>query len=274
MSEVLVVIGAGGIGAAIARRLGPGRTVVIADFDQAALDRVGGELAGEGYEVRPHVVDVSRRESVAELAAAAADSGPITAVAHTAGLSPVQAQVPAILGVDLAGVAYFLDEFELVIAAGGAAVVIASMAGSLVAGHLPAEMETALASTPSDELLALPFLGGITEPAEAYAIAKRANQLRVRVACRSWGARGARVNSISPGVISTAMGRAELDGESGAVMREMIGSSGTGRIGTPADIAGAAAFLLGPEASYITGIDLLVDGGVVAATAGAAARRR
>ena len=95
--------------------------------------------------------------------------------------------------------------------------------------------------------------------------AKRGNQLRVRAAAPAWGARGARVNSLSPGVIATPMGEAELSGPTGEIMRQMIAGSPTGRIGTPHDIAAAVAFLVGPDAGFITGTDLLVDGGVVAA---------
>ena len=160
-----------------------------------------------------------------------------------------------------------LDEFGAVIAQGGAGVVIASMAGTMAAGQLPPEGEGALALTPADQLPSLPFLSSaaVPNPGAAYGIAKRANQLRVQAASLTWGKRGARVNSISPGVISTPIGQAELSGESGAMMQGMIDVSGTGRIGTPSDIAEAAAFLLGPSASFITGTDLLVDGGVIAA---------
>ncbi|SIO02739.1 SDR family oxidoreductase [Agromyces cerinus] len=262
--DVLVVIGVGGMGEAIARRQGTGRTVVLADFSQAALDRVGDALRGDGFEVVVHLVDVSSRTSVAALADAAGDLGRVTQVVHTAGLSPVQASRDAILAVDLLGTAHVLDEFERVIAPGGAGLVIASMAGHFLP-PLPPEVSHALATTPSDELLALPVLASIAEPAGAYSFAKHANHLRVRAASAGWGAKGARVNSISPGVISTPMGQQELAGESGAQMRAMIDGSGTGRVGTPYDIADAAAFLLGPDASFITGTDLRVDGGVVAA---------
>lgn len=267
MSDVLVVIGTGGMGEAIARRCGAGQQVLLADFDDAALERVATALAGDGFAVTTQQVDVSSRGSVAALAAAAAELGPVRHVVHTAGLSPQQAPAEAVLTVDLYGVAVSLEEFGKVIAPGGAGVVIASMAGSMTAGTLPAEMETALASTPADELLALPFLqeGALPNSGAAYGIAKRANQLRVQAASAEWGARGARVNSVSPGVISTPMGQLELASESGVGMRAMIDGSGTGRIGTSADIAGAAAFLLGPDATFITGTDLLVDGGVVAA---------
>ncbi len=265
--DVVVIIGIGGMGEAIARRQGPGRKLLVADFDAATLARVADALTGDGYDVESRRVDVGSPESVAELARAAAALGPVTQVVHTAGLSPTQASAEAILRVDLLGTAYVLKEFGAVIHPGGAAVVIASMAGTMAIGRLPAELETALATTPADALGDLPFLqsDAVADPGAAYSVAKRANQVRVQTASLAWGAREARVNSVSPGVIATPMGREELAGESGAGMRAMIDASGTGRAGTPADIAAATAFLLSPEASFITGTDLLVDGGVVAA---------
>lgn len=264
MSEVLVVIGAGGMGEAIARRLGSGRQVLLADFDVEVLDRVAAALDGDGYRVHARKVDVSQRNSVSSLAEQAAALGSVTALAHTAGLSPAQASTAAILAVDMVGVALVLEEFAKVVAPGGAGVVIASMAGAFAIGQLPAEAEAALATTVADDLLDLPFLDGLPNPGAAYSVAKRANQVRVQAASLAWGQRGARVNSISPGVISTVMGRRELAGESGSGMRAMVEASGTGRQGTAGDIAAAAAFLLGPDASFITGTDLLVDGGAVA----------
>ncbi|MFW0792973.1 SDR family oxidoreductase [Gordonia sp. CPCC 205515] len=265
-NEVVVVVGTGGMGVSIARRQAAGRTLVLTDFDEKALDAHTATLRGEGYDVSAQPVDVSSAESVAALAHHAASLGDVAQVVHTAGLSPVQAPTEAILKVDLLGVALSLDAFGEVIADGGAAVVIASMAGHMFP-PLPADQAKALATAPAAELLDLEFLQPdvITNPGHAYGIAKQANHFRVRAASRTWGARGARVNSISPGVISTAMGTAELGGESGDTMRGLIAMSGTGRVGTPTDIADAAAFLLGPTSSFITGADLLVDGGVVAA---------
>jgi NAD(P)-dependent dehydrogenase (short-subunit alcohol dehydrogenase family) len=265
VNDVLVVIGVGGMGQAIARRQGTGQTVLLADFNADALAAAADALRDDGYDVISRVVDVSSRESVSALAQEASALGRVTQVVHTAGLSPVQAPAAAILAVDLVGVALVLEEFGAVIAAGGAGVVISSMSGHML--PLPAEQEEALAQTPADELLALPFVSpeAVTHPGIAYAIAKHANHVRVRAASLAWGERGARINSISPGVISTPMGRQELASASGGFMRGLVEASGTGRLGTPEDIAAAAAFLLGDDSSFVTGTDLLVDGGVVAA---------
>jgi NAD(P)-dependent dehydrogenase (short-subunit alcohol dehydrogenase family) len=262
--NIVVVLGAGGMGLAVARRIGPGSTLVLADREEGRLKTVAETMQGEGHHVVAHVVDVSDEKSVRGLAADAAALGRITAVVHTAGLSPSQAPVAAILAVDLLGTALVLDAFAEVIAPGGAGVIIASMAGHLT--PVPPDLENLLATTPTSELLALPQLAAdvLADAGYAYGIAKRGNQLRVLAASRTWGARGARVNTISPGVISTPMGALELGGAVGAHIRGMIESSGTGRIGTPDDIAAAVAFLVGPDSTFITGADLLVDGGVVA----------
>lgn len=262
--EVLVVVGVGGMGQAIARRLGPGKTVLLADNNDATLSSVTDALVADGYEVQSQRVDVSAAESVHALADFAASLGTVTQLAHTAGLSPAQASAQAVMAVDLLGVALVLQEFGEVIAPGGAGVVIASMAGHLFP-PLTADQEKALAHNPPAELLDLEFISSVTESTFAYPIAKQANLIRVRAASAQWGERGARINSISPGIISTPMGQEELASAVGDGMRAMTAMSGTGRIGTPDDIAAAAAFLLGPQASFITGADLLVDGGVVAA---------
>jgi NAD(P)-dependent dehydrogenase (short-subunit alcohol dehydrogenase family) len=264
--EVLTIIGVGGMGHAIARRLSSGKTVLLADNNAAALASVAESLSADGHHVETHVVDVASSESVHGLAEHAATLGSVTQVAHTAGLSPSQASAEAILAVDLLGVALVLDEFGEVVAPGGAGVVIASMAGHMFP-PLTAEQEHALTHTPARELLQLEFVSPqkITEPGFAYGVAKQANHIRVRAASAHWGRRGARVNSISPGIISTPMGQQELASPVGDGMRAMIAASATRRIGTPDDIAAATAFLLGPDASFITGTDLLVDGGVIAA---------
>jgi NAD(P)-dependent dehydrogenase (short-subunit alcohol dehydrogenase family) len=265
-SDVLVVIGAGGMGRAIARRCGSGATLLLADVGEAALDSVAHALTDEGHRVQTQRTDVSDRASVRRLADAAASLGSVRAIAHTAGVSPVQAPADTVVAVDLLGVAYVLDELAAVVAPGGAAVVISSMAGHL-APALSAEDERALAQATLDELPALPCVQQAAKghPGLAYAFAKRATAIRVRAASVRWGRRGARVCSISPGIIATPMGRAELAGPTGALMDQMTRSSACQRLGTPDDVAAAAEFLLSQRAAFITGIDLLVDGGVVAA---------
>jgi NAD(P)-dependent dehydrogenase (short-subunit alcohol dehydrogenase family) len=260
------VIGVGGMGQAIVRRLGSGKSVLIADVDGDGLGVVTRALVQERHNVVAHQIDVSDPEAVGRLADAAAQRGPVRYVVHTAGLSPVQASAEAIIQVDLVGVALILEEFARVITSGGAGVIIASMAGHMAAPITP-EDEAGLAHTPARELTALPCVQAATscDSGLAYAFAKRANLLRVRAANVEWGRKGARVNSISPGVIATPMGEAELAGPVGGVMRSMIEASGTKRLGTPDDIAAAVDFLLSPQASFITGTDLLVDGGVVGA---------
>jgi NAD(P)-dependent dehydrogenase (short-subunit alcohol dehydrogenase family) len=264
--EVLTIIGVGGMGQAIARRLGSAKTVLLADNNEQTLTSVAEALAADGYQIESQRVDVTSPDSVHGLAEFAASLGNLAQLAHTAGLSPAQASAEALLAVDLLGVALVLDAFGEVIAPGGAGVVIASMAGHLFPPLSP-ENENALAHKRANELLDLDFVNRhrSSHPGIAYAFAKQANHIRVRAASTQWGRRGARINSISPGIISTAMGQLELASSVGDGMRSMIAMSGTGRIGTPDDIAAATEFLLGPHATFITGTDLLVDGGVVAA---------
>ena len=262
--EVLVVVGTGGMGLSTARRVGAGRVIMLADINQIGLEAAANALSADGHQVMTQHVDVTSRASVAAAADVAASSGRVTAVVHTAGLSPQQASADAVLAVDLLGVALTLDEFGRVIEPGGAGVVIASMAAHMYPALDP-DVQRQLAETPTDQLLSLDACSAITDSRQAYPFAKRANQIRVAAAASAWELRGARINCISPGVISTAMGRLELSGESGGLMQAMVDNAGMRRIGTPDDIAAAAEFLLGPAAGFITGVDLLVDGGVMAA---------
>ncbi len=262
--EVVVITGAGGMGLAIARRLGTGRHVVLADVIERALGDATRMLKGEGHQVHPVVTDVSDPGAVASLAAVAAGLGRIRTIVHTAGVSPVQASPDRIVLVDVIGTALLLDAFLPYAQAGTVAICIASMAGTMAS--LPAEDERGLATTPTAELASLSILDPATmNPGSAYGIAKRANQLRVRAAAIAWGRRGARVVSISPGIISTPMGQQELAGPAGDAIRGMIAMSASQRVGTPDDVASAVEFLVSPAASFITGTDLLIDGGVVAA---------
>lgn len=216
MSDVIVVIGAGSIGQAIARRISAGKQVVLADLNQDNADAAAEVLGNAGFEVSTMTVDVSSRQSVHALVEAATALGDVTGVIHAAGVSPSQASPETILAVDLYGTAVLLEELGNVIARDGAGVVIASQSGHRL-GALTPEENTALATTPSDELLALPMLqpDQVTDSLHAYQLAKRGNSLRVMAEAVRWGKRGARINTISPGIIFTPLAKDELTGPRG-----------------------------------------------------------
>ncbi len=268
--DVLVIIGAGGMGQAVARRLGPGFRLLLADVAADGLEATAARMREDGYLVTTQVVDVSSKESVSALARRAASLGPVARLVHTAGLSPVQAGVAAILAVDLLGVALVAEEFGAVMARGGAGVIISSSSSYLYPNVFTPAEATALRSAPADELLSLPVAAqdNFKDSGIAYSFSKLANRLRVQGASHQWGKRGARINSLSPGVISTSMGRAELNANTTS-MGAMVENSNAKRFGTPEDIAVGVEFLLSPAASFVSGIDLLVDGGAVAGIFGA-----
>jgi NAD(P)-dependent dehydrogenase (short-subunit alcohol dehydrogenase family) len=264
--DVLVVIGAGGLGLAIARRQGPGKSILLADRNENTLQAGARALEEAGHHVITQPVDVSSRSSVVALAQKAKSMGPVMQLAQAAGVSPTQAPPAIVLAVDLLGTALVLEEFGRIIAPGGSGIHISSMAGHRAAPLEPAHAE-ALAHTATDDLLKLPFLDSthITTSTIAYEVSKRANAIRVQSASVLWGDRGARINSLSPGIILTALARDEMAGPRSALFQEMIKACPAKRVGTPDEVAAVAAFLLGPEAGFITGSDLLMDGGVIAA---------
>ncbi len=264
--NVVVVIGAGGIGLAIARRQGFGNKVLLADRNGDILAAAAEGMANAGFDVESQPVDVTSRASVQALADKAAALGQVMQVVNTAGLSPNMAPAEKVLEVDLYGTALVFEIFGEVIAPGGAGLVVSSMAGH----HrrpLPEEDEKLLAYTPTEELLALPCLNSDAVPNGmiAYMVAKRANILRVQAEAMRWGERGARVNAISPGIVVTPLAAHELASPSGDIFRAMVEASPSKRMASPEEIAVAANFLLSPDAGFITGSDLLIDGGVVAA---------
>jgi NAD(P)-dependent dehydrogenase (short-subunit alcohol dehydrogenase family) len=266
MPDVIVVIGPGSIGQAIARRVGVGKHVLLADLRPENAEAAAKILSEAGFEVSTATVNVSSREQVHALVRTATALGDIVGVIHAAGVSPTQASPATILAVDLYGTALVLEEFGNVIARGGSGVVIASMSGHRLP-PLTTEQNAALATTPTDELLALPMLqpNQVTESLHAYQISKRANALRVMAEAVRWGKRGARVNTISPGIIFTPLARDELTGPRGAGYRRMIELSPAGRGGTPDEVGAVGALLMGPDGAFITGSDILMDGGVSAA---------
>jgi NAD(P)-dependent dehydrogenase (short-subunit alcohol dehydrogenase family) len=266
MSDVIVVVGPGSIGQAIARRVSAGKHVLLADLRPENADAAAGILSDAGFDVSTATVDVSSRESVHALIETATAFGEVTGLIHAAGVSPSQASPQTILSVDLYGTALVLEEFGNVVATGGAGVVIASQSGHRL-GALTAEHDAALAMTPADELLALPMLqpDQVKDSLHAYQLSKRGNALRVMAEAVRWGRRGARVNTISPGIIITPLAMDELTGPRAEGYRRMIELSPAGRAGTPDEVGTVAALLMGSDGAFITGSDFLMDGGVTAA---------
>jgi NAD(P)-dependent dehydrogenase (short-subunit alcohol dehydrogenase family) len=263
MTSANVLIGAGSIGQAIVRRVGAGKRVLLADLRQENADAAAKTLSEAGFDVTTATVDVSSRTSVTALVEKATALGEVSGVIHAAGVSPSQASPETILKVDLYGTALVLEEFGKVIARGGSGIVIASQSGHRLP-PLSAEQNAALAMTPVEELLGLPILRDVKDSLHAYQISKRGNSLRVAAEAVRWGKRGARVNTISPGIIITPLAKDELTGPRGVGYRRMIEACPAGRAGTPDEVATVAALLMGPDGAFITGSDFLMDGGVTA----------
>ena len=264
--DVVVVIGPGQIGQAIARRVGIGKHVLLADLRRENAEAAAEVLGNAGYDVGIATVDVSSRKAVHALTETATALGDITGLIHAAGVSPSQASPATILKVDLYGTALVLEEFGNVIARNGAGVVIASQSGHRL-GPLSVEQSNALATAPVEELLHLPFLqpDQVKDSLHAYQLSKRGNSLRVMAEAVRWGKRGARINTISPGIIVTPLAKDELTGPRGEGYRRMIEVSAAGRPGTPDEVGTVGALLMGPDGGFITGSDFLMDGGVTAA---------
>ena len=264
--DVVVLVGAGGIGLGIARRVASGRKLLACSLTQKETDAAVRELQGTGFDVEGMPCDLGSRESIVAVRDRAAELGPITHVICAAGVSPSQAPIEVILRVDLYGTSVLLEEFGKVIASGGSAIVISSQSGH----RLPAlslEQNFALATTPAEELLDLDFL----QPTEigttlrAYQYAKRCNVLRCAAQACEWGKRGARVNSVSPGIIMTPLAFDEIHGPRGEGYRTMLSTMPAGRAGTVDEIGELCAFLMSDKASFISGSDFLADGGCTAA---------
>jgi NAD(P)-dependent dehydrogenase (short-subunit alcohol dehydrogenase family) len=264
--QILVVIGSGSIGQAIARRLGAGKHILLADIRQESNDAAAKVLSEAGFIVSSTLVDISLRESVQQLVETAESIGSVTGLILAAGVSPSQASPEKILKVDLYGTALVIEQIGAVIEQGGSGVVIASQSGHRLPS-LSVEQDKALATTPTEELVSLPFLQSdqVKDSLHAYQLSKRGNSLRVKAAAVSWGKRGARINTISPGIIITPLAKEELSGPRGDSYRRMLEISPAGRAGTPDEVANVAALLMGPDGAFITGSDFLMDGGVTSA---------
>ena len=263
IKEVSVLVGAGSIGMAIARRVGVGRITVLADYSIDNANKAAKILEDAGFETRTVRTDLGNREDILELVRFAASLGPVKYLINAAGVSPSQAPVEKILQVDLYGTSVLLEEFGKMIAERGSGVVISSQSGH----RLPAlslQENEALATAPVEELLRLPFIQAITDTLKAYQYSKRCNVLRVAGEACAWGRRGATINSISPGIIITPLANDELHGPRADGYLKMIAGAPAKRAGTPDEVGDLAEFLMSSRGRFITGTDILIDGGTTA----------
>lgn len=265
MKQVMILTGAGQIGMAIARRMGYGMKIVIGDTKPENAQAIARTMNDAGFDAVPMEMDLSSRTSIRNIITEAQKYGEINMLVNAAGVSPSQASVEAILKVDLYGTAVLLEEIGTVIAPGGVGVTISSQSGHRMKQLTPEEDEQ-LACTPTEELLKLPLLQpkNIRDTLHAYQLAKRCNEKRVMAESVKWGAKGARINSISPGIIVTPLAIDEFNGSRGDFYKNMFARCPAGRPGTADEVANVAELLMGSKGAFITGADFLIDGGATA----------
>jgi len=262
MRDVVAITGAGGMGMACARRLGFGRHLVLADYDTNLIETAAADLTRDGYSVTTLKLDVADEAAVASFAGLVESAGPLRILIHTAGRTPRNTSADQIYAINLLGACYVCDAFLPLARPGTAAITVSSTAGHIAS--LSKEVERRLALDPPDRLMdAVRTIDGWSDPFQAYGIAKRMIQLRAEADAAAWGARGGRIISISPGVIATAMNR--IESEKYAIINEIGLTAPVGRVGTAEDIAATIEWLTSPLASFITGCDLRIDGGLTAA---------
>ncbi len=262
---VIALLGAGSMGTAIVRRIAAGRKILLGDISEKNLEKVSHDFRYSGYDVETMIVNALDKASVEAFAEKAASLGPVMYFIDTAGASPNQAKPEHILKLDMVGTGYAVDAFGKVMAPGGAGLVISSQTGYMY--NIPRETEQEILDTPTEGLMDLPFIKEIAmqNSGWAYMIAKRVNHLQaMKAAATTWKARRARINTLSPGVIVTPLAYDEFNA-AGEGYQRMIDASAAERTGTSDEIAEAGAFLLGEHAGFITGTDLLIDGGTIAA---------
>ncbi len=263
--DVMIVVGAGQISMAIARRIGYGKKIILGDKNIENASNIAKIMNDAGFDVEALEMDLSSRESILHMIQIAQNYGNITTLINGAGVSPSQAPIESILKVDLYGTAVLLEEVGKVISKGGVGVTISSQSGHRMKQLTPLEDEQ-LATTPTEELLALDLLQprNIKDTLHAYQLAKHCNEKRVMAEAVKWGQKGARINSISPGIIVTPLAIDEFNGPRGDFYKNMFANCPAGRPGTADEVANVAELLMSEKAAFITGSDFLIDGGATA----------
>lgn len=263
MKQVAVLVGSGSIGQAIVRRVAAGKHVVLADYSEKNAQNAAKTLEDAGFECSTIRVDLGSKDDVVALVREAQKYGAITNLINAAGVSPSQAPVAEILRVDMVGTAVLLEEFGKVIAEGGSGVIISSQSGHRLPA-LPQEQNDALATSKPEDLTQLDFVKAINDTLKAYQYSKRCNVLRVAYEADRWARRGATINSISPGIIITPLANDELHGPRAKGYLDMIAASPAHRAGTPDEVGDLAEFLMSSRGRFISGTDILIDGGTTA----------
>ncbi len=261
----MIVTGAGQISLAIARRMGNDMTIIVGDRNAGKAETFCKTLSEAGFKAVPFLMDMGDRESIKALVDKAQEMGDVSMLINGAGVSPSQTSIETILKVDLYGTAVLLEEVGKVIAEGGCGVTISSQSGHRMPALTP-EQDRLLAMTPTEELLKLDMLQPeeIRDTLQAYQLAKRCNVKRVMYEAVRWGERGARINSISPGIIVTPLAIDEFNGPRGDFYKNMFAQCPAGRPGTADEVANVAELLMSPKGAFITGSDFLADGGATA----------
>ena len=263
--DVVLLTGAGQIGMAIARRMGYGMKIVVGDKRKENAETIARIMNEAGFDAVAVETDIASRESIKHLIACGQTYGEIAMLVNAAGVSPSQAPIETILKVDLYGTAMLLEEVGKVIREGGTGVTISSQSGHRMPALTP-EQDELLATTPTEELLSLAMLqpSAIRDTLHAYQMAKRCNVKRVMAEAVKWGERGARINSISPGIIVTPLALDEFNGPRGDFYKNMFAKCPAGRPGTADEVANVAELLMSDKGAFITGADFLIDGGATA----------
>ena len=265
MKNVMLLTGAGQIGMAIARRVGYGMKIVIGDKRRENAEAIADTMNKAGFTTVPVEMDLSSRASILALIDSAQQYGEISMLVNAAGVSPSQASIETILKVDLYGTAVLLEEVGKVISKGGVGEIVSSQSGHRMPA-LGIELDEQLATAPTEELLTLEALQpqNIRDTLHAYQMAKRCNVKRVMAEAVKWGNRGARINSISPGIIVTPLALDDFNGPRGDFYRNMFAKCPAGRPGTADEVANVAELLMSDRGAFITGADFLIDGGATA----------